>query len=483
MRLVPSVHAGIRSTAVAMSAMRVNTPQYGLTFDETFDELSVASESQKGLNIFDELGAAALVVGTACGGGFMALPHTTSPAGALPSSLMLIAIWAFLLLESLLMSDLVLDSATGNQYGNPELFQANLTKSYLASTINSNVTYPSLVTIGRRAFGDTGGMMISAVFVALMVTNLVAQLAKGSAFLGAALPMMPPSVRLFALAAALSLFTSAAPIRVLSLVNGMLTLGFVAAMASIFTVSSSLATPAFLVRSDWTAALPSMPTLMQLHAYHESIPTVVEALRGDRKRVRRVIWLGSLTLLAIQLGWSLYGIALVPPAALAGGVRMDPVDVLLKAGGGVAIATAASAICAVTTTILGMNRALHRCFADTVRDAATSAGKRWVKLRTIALYSVCTLGPAVVASRASAKQMFFGALDFGGAYPVTFLWGLAPPLIALSLRSVRNPGKFAFEGRKRRLIYVPLAIALSMMGYNLLGDATRILAGGAARWQ
>ena len=119
----------------------------------------------------------------------------------------------------------------------------------------------------------------------------------------------------------------------------------------------------------------------------------------------------------------------------------------------------------------------------TFQARATTAGKHWVKLRTIALYSVCTLGPAVVASRASAKQMFFGALDFGGAYPVTFLWGLAPPLIALSLRSVRNPGKFAFEGRKRRLIYVPLAIALSMMGYNVLGDATRILAGGVARWQ
>ena len=108
MRLVPSVHAGVRSTAIAMTAMRVNVSQYGLN---TFDEMSTASASKKGLNIFDELGTMALVVGTACGGGFMALPHTTSPAGGLPSSLMLIATWAFLLLESLLMSDLVLESA------------------------------------------------------------------------------------------------------------------------------------------------------------------------------------------------------------------------------------------------------------------------------------------------------------------------------------------------------------------------------------
>ena len=42
----------------------------------------------------DELGATALLVGTAIGGGFLALPYTTAPSGGIPSAAVLTGCWA-----------------------------------------------------------------------------------------------------------------------------------------------------------------------------------------------------------------------------------------------------------------------------------------------------------------------------------------------------------------------------------------------------
>ena len=56
--------------------------------------------------LLDEAGAAAIIVGTAIGGGFLATPHATAPSGALPSAAMLSACWLVLLVEASLIADL-----------------------------------------------------------------------------------------------------------------------------------------------------------------------------------------------------------------------------------------------------------------------------------------------------------------------------------------------------------------------------------------
>ena len=98
----------------------------------------------------EDLGASALLVGTAIGGGFLALPHATAQSGALPSAAVLTGCWAWMLFESLLISDLVLDARE-----------------------NSSTSFASL---GREAFEDAGGFAISVTFVVLMVTTMVSQI-------------------------------------------------------------------------------------------------------------------------------------------------------------------------------------------------------------------------------------------------------------------------------------------------------------------
>jgi len=151
--------------------------------------------------LLDEIGAATLVLGTALGGGFLALPHATAPAGCLPATAVLTLCWLFLLLESLLVADLVIDATSEASPGGT----------------------PSFDSLGRAAFGDAGGAAVSATFLVLMLTTLVAQIAKASELAGGgAFGAAPRSLRCALLTAPLAVIARCAPPRLLGRLNGAL---------------------------------------------------------------------------------------------------------------------------------------------------------------------------------------------------------------------------------------------------------------------
>jgi len=212
--------------------------------------------------LLDEIGAATLVLGTALGGGFLALPHATAPAGCLPATAVLTLCWLFLLLESLLVADLVIDATSEASPGGT----------------------PSFDSLGRAAFGDAGGAAVSATFLVLMLTTLVAQIAKASELAGGgAFGAAPRSLRCALLTAPLAVIARCAPPRLLGRLNGALTVGFVASAASLFVRGSQLASWSRLSRADWSVAAAAAPSLLQLHVYCEVVPTVVELLGRDRR--------------------------------------------------------------------------------------------------------------------------------------------------------------------------------------------------------
>jgi amino acid permease len=199
----------------------------------------------------DEVGAAALLMGTAIGGGFLALPHATAPSGAGPSSAVLIMCWCVLLLEALLVSDLVVDQSSDSE---------------------GTVSY---ATLGREAFGEAGGRAVSTTFVILMITTLVSQLAKGASLL-APIVALPFAARCALLAGGLAAFGRTAPPRLVNVVNLLLTAGFVAATLALFGQAAPHAVWARLGRADWSACLASAPTLLQLHVYCEVVPSICQ---------------------------------------------------------------------------------------------------------------------------------------------------------------------------------------------------------------
>lgn len=179
----------------------------------------------------------------------------------------------------------------------------------------------------------------------------------------------------------------------------------------------------------------------RLHVYCEVVPSICEALRFERARVRRVLILGSSALLTIQLMWSNIGIALAP--FVAGSLRADPVDSLLAgaAGRGLAVITYTCAASAVATTLLGTGRALSLFCQDafvrrpptsipTAPDAlppastsskttagstlaceARSGSKGLHGALAACAYVLCTAIAALIACTSSTADAFFGAIE------------------------------------------------------------------------
>ena len=429
--------------------------------------------------LLDEFSAAALLTGTAIGGGFLALPHATAPAGCVPSSIILLACWLFLLLEALIVADLVVDDALNQSL--------------------PNVTTASMATLGRSAFGEVGGQAVSATFLVLMLATLVSQISKGAELISSAI-RLPLFALCGLISASAAAFERLCPARLLGGVNAALTVGFVASTCCLFGEGVRVADYSRLARTDWSMCWMSLPTLLQLHVYCEVVPSICRMLGHERRRIRRAIVAGSVALLALQLSWSTLGIAV---SDFGGALRTDPVEILLSGGRGVALAAAtrSTAATAIVTTILGTCVALNTFVADALRPSRTSTrssgmsarqdvaanGTRRGNGRLAAIfYAACVLTPAAIAASTTSAGAFFGAIDWAGAYPVALLWGLAPPLMALRIRMARH-GTSSGVGSRARLstaLYVALAaLSAAFVGSNAVTDVTAMVGGGTSRWQ
>ena len=110
------------------------------------------------------LNSAALIAGTTIGAGILALPAVTLPAGLVPSTLMMIASWLYMVASGLLIAEVNLQAM--RQSGNPELG--------LLSTI-------------RRTIGKRGAIAAGIVYIFIHYALLVAYTARGGDILAGAI--------------------------------------------------------------------------------------------------------------------------------------------------------------------------------------------------------------------------------------------------------------------------------------------------------
>ena len=59
----------------------------------------------------------------------------------------------------------------------------------------------------------------------------------------------------------------------------------------------------YIMVASFASAVPALPAFAQIMTYGEAIPTVVDMLRGDRQRVRRVLAIGTLTPVSMYMVW------------------------------------------------------------------------------------------------------------------------------------------------------------------------------------
>ena len=343
-------------------------------------------------NLARTASAAALVAGTTVGGGFLGLPAVVKPAGFVPTVVTLTASWLFLLAEALVVAEAV--SRCRGQ--------------------------ASLSTVAEAA--GASKLAVRGLFFALVTATLASQLAKA----GTLLPAV--SYRAATLAAAVAACVAAlgpSTKRAADL-NALLTAVFAMSAVGVgLTATTSIKTGALafdasrLAITNAAAARRSIPTILQLLVFAETVPTVSYLLDGDSPRIRAALAFGSFAPLVLEAAWACLGLGLV--------TRGDPFEHLLGSDPTrlCAILLAGSA---VATTALGSILALKS-------DVAPAASQP----RRAALYATL---PAVAVALTS-PEVFFKAMDFAGAYPVAILWGVFPPLACLRLRRTTSGARTA----------------------------------------
>mmetsp|Transcript_24551 Transcript_24551/g.41609 ORF Transcript_24551/g.41609 Transcript_24551/m.41609 type:complete len:376 (-) Transcript_24551:537-1664(-) len=194
---------------------------------------------QKQATVID---AISIIAGTSIGGGFLALPFATAPAGFVPSSIGLVACWFFLV-------------GCGLTF-------AEVTIARLASEKDPASANISVLSVAESAGGQAFGLLAGLLFAVRCLCTLGAQDSKAGDLVGMALEGLGLSSIPFPLAVALpavgaGLLTFKVPPRLLDKVNTVLTGGLLVSFAAIVACGAQQGLDlSLLQRADWQVLLP-----------------------------------------------------------------------------------------------------------------------------------------------------------------------------------------------------------------------------------
>jgi tyrosine-specific transport protein len=360
-------------------------------------------------------GAASLVGGTMVGAGILALPQATAPVGFLPSAAAMGVGWLYMTMSGLLISELCINRI--GQSGKPGQGMLDLYETTLGG-----------------AWSKVGSFAYFFLHYALMV----AYIAQGGANVGEALDSLGlpiggfPGIGqvLFASACCFGLF-AASPAMVAKannlfvLVLGTAFLGIVAIGATTADFSSLVA----ISNQHPENVAGAFPIIFLSLVYQNIVPTVVNQLEGDRSKITQSILLGTSIPALMFLAWNAVVLGNVQETDIA---NIDPLALLQSAQGGNPLLGNLVKTCsslAILTSLIGFVYGLLDALTD-VLDIS-SEGPSYEEWKA-PLFGLVFVPPLVLAL--SDPEIFFKALDYGGAFGVSTLFLALPPLMVWGQR-------------------------------------------------
>lgn len=349
-------------------------------------------------NVF---GAAALVAGTTIGAGILALPVTTATAGFIPSTIGLVGAYAVMTISGLLLAELTLNRLANT--GKPEgtgilsLLDASLGKPW--SSVGT-VAYFFLHYAIMVAYVSQGGDNITAA---------LGTVGGGGQFLFCG-----------TIAMAIGLLGE----RLLERINNLLVVGVFASFAGILGVGAQTADFGMLVepaRQHPEEILNCMPVILLAFVYQNVVPVIVKDLEGDRSKIKQAIITGTAMPLLMFLAWNAVILGNTGANSGVDDIVRDPLATLQGSNGILAPLVSSFSSLALVTSMIGFVYGLIDAWTDLLQ------------LRNPALlYSLVFLPPLGLSL--ANPDSFLTALDYGGAFGVSTLFVLLPPICAWNER-------------------------------------------------
>lgn len=385
------------------------------------------------------LGGSLLVAGTTIGGGMLALPVLTSPAGFLPSIVVYVLCWLFMTCTGLLFLELA-----------------------LALKEDANI-----VTMAESTLGKMGKIFAWAVYIFLFYCltlayivgcgNLLTEFSNGR--IGASFGPV-----FFVLIFAPFVFAGA---KVVGRLNIFLMFGLAFFYFCFVFIGAPWVKFELLRERNWPKALLAFPIAFTAFAYQGTIPTLVAYLDRNAKTIRLSIILGSFLPLITYIIWQGLILGIVPYSGsfgLAEALKegQNAVHPLKYFIGNSLIYSIGQyfAFFALITSFFGVTLGLLDFLADGLKVKKTPKGK-------LLLCLLIFIPPLIIAS--SHPNIFLVALDYAGGFGCALLLGLLPILMAWSLRYHLKLSKgHQLPGGKLLLVLLTIFVLLEILIASLL---------------
>lgn len=387
------------------------------------------------------LGGVLLIAGSCIGAGMLALPVVTGPGGFLPSLSLFFFAWLFMAITGFL------------------LMEANLTLGYNLS----------LISLADKTLGPVGRFFTWVLFLFLFYSLGVAYIAASGTILQAIVLDLTgiywaPWIGslLFTL-----LFGSVLLIGVLQVdyLNRLLMLGLVVTYAVLIFLGSQHVELDYLLRSQWRYAFASLPILVISFGFHNMIPSLAMYLKGDVKRLRLTVLIGSALPLLVYFLWQFVMLGIIPADQILPAMREGEAatSILRLVVGKSWINTVGQsfALFAIITSFLAQSLSLVDFLADGLKVPKVGIGRL--------LLVLLTLGPPFVLAFYN-PSIFVHALNLAGGFSAVILFGVMPALMVWILRYKQKVSLSPLMPAGRVLLTAVLIAALAIFTLELLQE-------------
>jgi tyrosine-specific transport protein len=344
-------------------------------------------------------GGSLLIAATAIGVGMLALPIATGPGGFLPSILIYVACWAFMLCTGLLLLEVC---------------------TWMPSDSN-------LITMSSRILGRPGKIVCWLTYLFLFETVMIAHVVGGGSISAEILPGSlgtTPPMLLYVLIFAPVVYLGT---RTVDRLNLFMFSGVIASYFLFLFISSSHVKWSLLSYMKWGKIWVAIPILFTSFTYQVIIPTLVTYMERDFKKVRKAIIIGSSIPLIVYIIWQVLILGIIPvegPNGLIAASRTGQNAVApLKHFVGSQIVVAigkAFGFFAMTASYIALALAFLGFLAD-------GLGFKKVGIRKFALVLLVFVPPFFVSM--VNPGIFLKALSYAGGISCAILFGIYPPLI------------------------------------------------------
>ena len=385
-------------------------------------------------NRFSVLGGILLVAGCSIGAAMLGLPVLSASSGLIPSSLLFIACWLFMMTTGLLA------------------LEVNL-------WFEREVNY---ISMARETLGKGGRaaawLLYLFLFYSLMVAFVSGSGSLFSGFLedfGRELPPWQGSL-LFLLLFGTLVYRGT---RAVDLFNRALMIGLLLSYLCLVFSGFEHVQLSLLKHRDWRAVWFVVPAMIVSFGYHNLIPSLATYFKRDESALKKTILFGSLLPLAMYLLWQALILGIVPRERFAEALDAGELatQALKKATDSASVVVFAElfALFALVSTFLSVSLS----FVDFLADGF--AAKKSAKTR--ALLCALVFAPPFFCSLLF-PWIFLRALGFAGGYGAVLLFGILPALMVWR-------GRYRQERRGNRLVPGGRPALLGVIAYALFAVA------------